>query len=263
MTGAATGSAAAARPPVRRVEQVMGFPVSLAVRGRHADDPAGRRAWAEVMACLREVDEVFSTYRPDSWISRLGRGEVDVADCPAEVAEVLALGERARKESGGAFDVRRPRADGTLELDPSGVVKGWALHRAARPLQELDDTDFCLSGGGDLLCRTGDPDGPPWRIGIEDPHDPRRVLATVPLHTAAMATSGTAHRGEHIVDARTGRVPVGVAQVTVIGPSLTWADVDATAAYALGAGAAGWLRTRSGRTGFVVLPDGSTVTTTA
>lgn len=261
MTGPAVGAAPGTHPAVRRVEQVMGFPLSLAVRGRHADDPAGRRAWAEVLAVLHEVDEVFSTYRPGSWISRLGRGEVEVAGCPAQVGEVLALAERARVESGGAFDVHRPGPDGTLVLDPSGVVKGWALERAARPLRDLDETDFCLSGGGDLLCRTTDPDGPPWRIGIEDPHDPRRLLATVPLRTAAMATSGTAHRGEHLVDARTGRVPGGVAQVTVIGPSLTWADIDATAAYALGAGAAGWLRTRPGRTGFVVLPDGTTITT--
>jgi len=259
--GPVAGPPPHAQPLVRRVEQVMGFPVSLAIRGRHADDPPGRRAWAEVMASLREVDEVFSTYRRDSWIARLDRGEVDLAGCPVEVGEVLALGERARTESGGAFDVRRTRGEGTLGLDPSGVVKGWALERAAGPLRDLEDTDFCLSGGGDLLCRTLDPDGPPWRIGIEDPHDPQRLLATVPLQTAAMATSGTAHRGQHIVDARTGQVPVVVAQVTVIGPSLTWADIDATAAYALGPDAAAWLQTRTGRAGFVVWQDGTTATT--
>jgi len=242
------------------VEQIMGFPLSLAVRGRHADDAAGREAWAQVLALLREVDKVFSTYRPDSWICQLDRGEVDLVDCPREVAEVIGLGERARVESGGAFAVHRPRADGTLGLDPSGVVKGWALERAAAALQALEDTDFCLSGGGDLLCRTTGADAVPWRIGIEDPRDTGRLLATVPLHTAAMATSGTAHRGQHIVDARTGQPPTTIAQVSVIGPSLTWADIDATAAYALGPDAATWLKTRTGRTGFVVWQDGSTTT---
>jgi thiamine biosynthesis lipoprotein len=62
------------------------------------------------------------------------------------------------------------------------------------------------------------------------------------------------------VDARTGRPPSGIASVTVIGDSLTWADLDATAAYVLGQGAAAWLATRPGRTGFVVWADGGTTT---
>jgi thiamine biosynthesis lipoprotein len=240
----------------------MGMPVSLALRGRHADDAVGAAAWAEAVAVLREVDQVFSTYRPDSVVSRLGRGEVDVADCPPQVAEVLGLGALAELESGGAFAVRRTGPDGVALLDPSGVVKGWAAERAAAPLRALPETDFCLSAGGDLLCRTLDPDGQPWRIGIEDPRDTARVLAVVPVSTGAVATSGTAHRGQHLVDARTGRPPSGIASVTVIGNSLTWADIDATAAYALGQGAAAWLATRPGRTAFVVWADGATTTVT-
>jgi thiamine biosynthesis lipoprotein len=241
----------------RRVEHLMGMPVSLAMRGRHAADAAGAAAWDEVVALLRDVDRVFSTYRPDSDVSRLGRGELDPADCPPEVAEVLGIGALAEQESGGAFAVRR---DGVL--DPSGVVKGWAVERAAAPLSGLADTDFCLSAGGDLLCRTADPDAAPWRIGIEDPRDPRRVLAVVPVTTGAVATSGTAHRGQHLVDARTGRPPEGIASVTVLAESLTWADVDATTAYVLGQGATAWLATRPGRTGFVVWADGTTSTVT-
>jgi thiamine biosynthesis lipoprotein len=244
----------------RRVEHVMGLPVSLAMRGRHAGDAAGSAAWAEAVAVLRDVDRVFSTYRPDSVVSRLGRGELEVADCPPEVAEVLGLGALAEQETGGAFAVRRAGPGGAEVLDPSGVVKGWAVERAAAPLHALAETDFCLSAGGDLLCRTLDPAGTPWRIGIEDPRDPRRVLAVVPVMTGAVATSGTAHRGQHLVDARTGRPPEGIRSVTVIAGSLTWADLDATAAYVQGQGAAAWLATRPGRTGFVVWADGSTTT---
>ncbi|HEX3261866.1 MAG TPA: FAD:protein FMN transferase [Pseudonocardia sp.] len=58
-------------------------------------------------------------------------------------------------------------------------------------------------------CRTADPAGRPWRIGIEDPWDPTTLAAVVPLRTGAVATSGSAHRGAHIVDARTGRAPGG------------------------------------------------------
>jgi thiamine biosynthesis lipoprotein len=248
------------RPPTRYVAHVMGMPISLAMRGCHAADDEGRAAWAESVAVLREVDRVFSTYRPDSVVCRLDRGEIGLAECPPEVAEVLALGEAAERESGGAFRVRRAGTDGMVVLDPSGVVKGWAVERAAEPLRALDGTDFCLSAGGDLVCRTLDPDAPPWRIGIEDPRDPRRVLAVVPVGTGAVATSGGAHRGAHIVDARTGMPPDGVASVTVVADSLTWADIDATAAYAQGTDAARWLATRPGRTGLVVWADGSTQT---
>ncbi len=242
----------------RAVGHVMGLPVSLALRGRHADDEAGRAAWAAVMAELSEVDRVFSTYRTDSVVSRLGRGELGLADAPPEVHEVLALGRRAEEESGGAFSVHLPVDPARpLErrLDPSGVVKGWAAERASRHLAALADTDFCLSAGGDVVGRAA-PSRAPWRIGIEDPHDPTRVVAVVPLRHGAVATSGTARRGAHLVDARTGLAPVGLSSVTVVGPSLTWADIDATAAYAQGSRAAAWLRTRPVHSAVVVTSDG-------
>ena len=242
--------------PTRYVEQVMGMPISLALRGRHTDDAEARGAWAEAVAALRDVDRVFSTYRPDSFVSRLARDEIGVEECPPEVAEVLALGELARLQSHGAFDVRR---DGVL--DPSGVVKGWAVERAAKPLRALPGTDFCLSAGGDMVCSVAGPDSPDWRIGIEDPHDPARVLAVFPVRDGAVATSGLAHRGGHVVDARTGAVPAGpdaAASVTVVHDDLVWADIDATAALALGPDAARWLGTRPRRTGLVVWADGRT-----
>ena len=135
----------------RRVEHVMGMPISLALRGRHAGDRYGEAAWVRALAVLHEADRVFSTYRPDSFVSRLGRGEVTVADCPPEVGEVLALGELARVQSGGAFDLRRRDVEGRQVLDPSGVVKGWAVHRAAHAFDVLADTDVCVSAGGDLV----------------------------------------------------------------------------------------------------------------
>jgi thiamine biosynthesis lipoprotein len=247
----------------RYVEHVMGMPISLAMRGRHADTDAGQDAWAAVMADLAAVDRMFSTYRADSVISRLDRGELDLEDCPAEVAEVLALGRQATEASEGAFATSLPaepgEAGGRRRLDPSGVVKGWAADRASSYLAGLEDTDFCLAAGGDIVCRAA-ADRDPWRIGIEDPHDPRRVIAVVPLRAGAVATSGGTHRGAHVVDARTGRPPTGVASVTVIGPSLTWADIDATAAYAQGAQAATWLRSRPIHSALVVTADGTALT---
>jgi FAD:protein FMN transferase len=252
-----TGAARDAVTAQRRVADVMGMPISLALRGPHTDDVLADAAWKDVLEVLDEVDRVFSTYRPDSAVSRLGRGELLLEDCPPQVREVLALGEQARLESDGAFDVRHPGPDGEIVLDPSGVVKGWAVDRASRALDALPDTDFCLSAGGDMVCRTKIPDAEPWRVGIEDPHDPQRLVAVVPVRNGAVATSGLTHRGAHIVDARSGGTPAQVASVTVVGPDLVWADIDATAAFALGAEAVQWLRTRRGRRGLVVWADGT------
>jgi FAD:protein FMN transferase len=235
----------------------MGMPISLAIRGRHADDERARSTWRKALEILRDVDRVFSTYRPDSVISRLSRGELRLEDCPAEVIDVLELGEHAQQQSGGAFNIRRCGPGGRVVLDPSGVVKGWAVDRAAQVLDELAMTDFCLSAGGDMVCRTKATAAPPWRIGIEDPRDPRRICAVVPVHNGAVATSGVAHRGAHIVDARTGSTPRELASVTVIGSDLVWADIDATAAFALGADGIAWLNGRHGRSGLVVRADGS------
>lgn len=240
----------------RFVEQVMGLPISLALRGRHAETPAAASAWAEVVSELRWVDRVFSTWRPDSAVCRVRRGELRISDCPPEVGEVVALGEQAEASSHGAFTVWLPDAEGVRRLEPSGVVKGWAVQRAARHLA-LARTDFCLSAGGDMVCSSP---GEPWRIGIEDPRSPQQLAAVVPLTTGGLATSGSAHRGAHVVDGRTGTPANGLVQVTVVAPTLVEADVAATTAFALGADAEPWLRGRiaTGQIAHALLiePDG-------
>ena len=246
--------------PWRDVAQVMGLPISVALRGRHAGDDVALAAWASVLADLHAADAMFSRYRDDSWVGRFNRGYADLASAPAAVREVLTLAEAAREDSEGAFDVWRPGVDGRSLLDTDAVVKGWAVQRAARHLIALEDTDVCLGGGGDLVCWTADVDGAPWRIGIEDPHAPGSLVARVPIRRGAIATSSAAHRGAHIVDARTGEPPQDVASVTVLAPDLVAADVDATSAFAQGSAALGWLRSRPARGGLVVWGDGRTET---
>jgi thiamine biosynthesis lipoprotein len=242
----------------RHVEHVMGMPISVALRGRHAGTAAGHAAWRAVVDELRDVDAVFSTYREDSIISRLGRGELTAAECPPEVREILALGSEAERVSGGAFSIFLPSKGSTRRLDPSGVVKGWAVERASRLLAELDDTDFCLSAGGDMTCHVANPDRAAWRIGIENPHQPKSLVAVVPVRSGAVATSGTVHRGAHLVDPRDGSRPTGVASVTVIATSLTWADIDATAAFVQAGNAVTWLESRPITSALVVWTDGGT-----
>jgi thiamine biosynthesis lipoprotein len=235
----------------REVAHMMGMPISLALRGRHAQTSAGRQAWREALATLTAADCTFSTYKQDSAISRLNRGEVDLYECPPEVVEVLEIAEQATTESDGAFDVWLSDRDGVLRLDPSGIVKGWAVERAVRAFDGLEETDVCLSAGGDMVCRTRAPGSQGWRIGIENPHDTAAILAVAPIRDGAVATSGTVHRGRHIVDPRTATTPDHFASLTVVGDNLTWVDIDATAAFVMGSAAVAWLESR-GRVGVAV-----------
>ncbi|MFI7427157.1 FAD:protein FMN transferase [Micromonospora sp. NPDC049836] len=234
------------------VAQVMGLPVSVHLRGPRvrADDVA--RRVARVFAELREADATFSTYRPDSVLGRLGGAAPDPATAPPPVREVVELCERARARTGGWFDARRlPLPGGGTGFDPSGLVKGWAVERAARHLTGLPGHDLCLNAGGDVLLRTA-PGRPAWRVGVEDPGRPDRLLDVVERAGGAVATSGTARRGAHITDPRAGRPADAVRSVTVVGPELLWADVYATAAVARGADALDWLATLDGYAALLV-----------
>ena len=218
-------------PPRRAwVEQVMGLPVSVLARGAAAGGAPADRAVASFLAELHHLDATFSPYRPDSEVSHLADGTLQPQDASAQVREVVARCERAREWTGGLFDATRP--DGVW--DPSGLVKGWAVERAARhlsgPARELSGIDWCVNAGGDVLVMA--PSGRPFVIGIQDPVDRAAVAATVASTGAAVATSGTAARGAHLYDPRTkATVQTRLLSVTVTGPSLETADVLATAAF--------------------------------
>lgn len=234
----------------------MGLPVSLLARGEAAASAAAAAAAEQVYAELRHVDAVFSTYKQDSQVSRLARGELSWEDCDPVVVAVAARCRAARDRTGGLFDAYRP--DGTW--DPSGLVKGWAAERATRHLAAVPGLDWCLNAGGDVavLC----PSGEPFAVGIQDPHDPARVAAVVRRSAGAVATSGTAARGAHLYDPRTGAVAVGRwASVTVVGASLETADVLATAAFVAGDGWCDVVAPGDGYEALALAPDGSAATT--
>lgn len=197
----------------------------------------GTRALQHAVAWLHAVDERFSPFLPDSEVTRLADGRLAESDVHPDVREVLALVDRAAVDSEGAFDARRWRADG--RFDPSGLVKGWAVERAAGQVAATKDA-FAIDAGGDIVVRTGPSRPEPWRIGIRHPDRPDRVAAILTVSDGAVATSAAYERGAHIRDPRDGRVPSDVRSMTVVGPDLTWADTFATAAYVMGRGGLSW-----------------------
>ena len=244
-------------PPERRtwVQMVMGLPISITVRGPDARGERADQVVQALYAGLRHADRVFSTYRPDSEISLLRAGALRRELASPQVREVLELCEQARALTGGHFDAELPQPGSRRLLDPSGLVKGWAVERAARGLDRLEGVDWLVNAGGDVLGRASH--GPAWQVAIEDPRDRARGLTVLPLRDGAIATSGTAARGRHILDPRTGGPATdALLSATVTGPSLTWADVLATAAFVEGPPALARIAELAGYQALLVLPNG-------
>jgi thiamine biosynthesis lipoprotein len=216
----------------------MGMPIAIDVRDPAVVPDAIERAFV----WLRWVDATFSTYKADSAISQLNRGDLTLADAPPVVGAILDRCDELRAETGGYFDIRAAvlaqwerLGDVALRLgpvDPSGMVKGWAVDRAARFLEAAGARTYCLNAGGDIRVRGCPAPAGRWRIGIQHPVRRDKVAAVVLATDLAIATSGTYERGAHIIDPHTGRPPEDVLSVTIVGADL--ATADATAAYAMG-----------------------------
>lgn len=233
------------RPGRVHAEPVMGTVVSIDVRTPLPPDRLDA-AIAAAVAVLHRADADFSTFRADSWVSRLRRGECGLADCPPHVQAIYRAAEACRVRTGGLFDPGW-RRDGTL--DPTGLVKGWAADAASWALTRAGATIHCVNAAGDLRVRGQAAPGVPWRLGIADPARPGHLVAVVESSDLAVATSGTSEQGEHVIDPRTGTPAHHLASVTIVGPDLTLADAFATAALAAGRrapellaelGSAGW-----------------------
>jgi thiamine biosynthesis lipoprotein len=228
-----------------RVEQIMGMPIVVDVRD--VDDGA---ALEPIFDWFRWVDDTFSTYKEQSEISRLARGELELADAHPDVRSVLERCDELRGETGGYFDAR---AAG--QLDPSGLVKGWSVDRAAALADEQGWRNYAINAGGDIRLRGGALPEPVWRVGIQDPRDRDQIVAVVTGSDLAVATSGAYERGVHVVDPHTGRPAEGLLSVTITGRDLATADAYATAAFAMGADGPLWTARLRGYEAMTVTAD--------
>ncbi|HEY6758536.1 MAG TPA: FAD:protein FMN transferase [Baekduia sp.] len=250
---------------IHDVEHVMGLPVTIAVPDRDAHGAAVAAAFA----LLREVDARFSLYRDDSELSALNRGTLALADADPSVRSVLARCEELRRITRGSFDAAAAHALWTggaavegIGLDPTGLVKGWAVQLAADGLTAAGVSDAFVGAAGDVCVRGEAGPGTPWEIGIQHPFERDQLAAVLKIRDAAVATSGTYARGAHIVDPHTGRAPEGLASVTVVGPDLGTADAFATAAFAMGDNGPRWLMSlEPDYAALVITADGELVST--
>lgn len=250
-----------APPPViygslDRVEHIMGMPIGIEIHDPEIDPQTLDAAFA----WFRWVDATFSTYKADSEISRLNRGELTLADAHPEVRAVLARCQELSEETEGYFDIRVPFLRGVI--DPSGLVKGWSVERAGQILAEAGAHNYAINAGGDIIVRGHPPGADIWRIGIKHPFEHDYVAAVVGATNGAVATSATYERGQHIFNPHTGGLPTDVLSVSITGPDLGTADAYATAVFAMGQDGPTWVATLTDYEAMIIL-DTRTVLTTA
>ena len=195
-------------------------------------------AWESVGVFLRDIEDRFSTFLPTSEISRINAGELHMLDASPDVVEVLDACTWLEHLSDGVFNARRTNGS----IDPAGFVKGWAAERAASLLVEAGLQNFYLRIGGDIQTHGVQATGEKWRVGIVDPHNATRIRSYVDIpENWAVATSGTAERGQHIWGKDAQPASTQFSSMTVIGPHLMWADAFATIGFALGNGGIEWV----------------------
>jgi len=226
---------------LRRQFPVWGTIVDVDCYSQFVSDADLNETMKQITDFCEAVDRDFSTYKEDSWVTRLRLGKVAIEDCPDDVIEVWDLCAQAKWLSDGAFDPWAVKGG----FDPSGLVKGWAADKCADMLVATGVPHVQVNAAGDLALRGGWFDSAseeikPWSIGVVNPTNTLEVVKVYEISDGAIATSGTYERGAHIHDPQTGMIAIGAASATVVGPLGWLCDAMATAVMVGGDDSAKW-----------------------
>lgn len=232
----------------------MGMPITVEV----IDETADQTLLDRIFAYFHHIDQTFSTYKPDSEISRINRGELSEPEWSEEMKTVFALAAQTKKETHGYFEIKTPAGP----YDPSGLVKGWAIQHAAQILSAAGYQNFFVEAGGDIQVRGHNAAGQPWAIGIKNPFRQTEIVKTIYLQTEGVATSGTYLRGQHVYNPLKPSEPlIEVVSLTVIGPNVYEADRFATAAFAMGQAGIAFIENWPGLEAYQIDPQGQALMT--
>ena len=227
---------------MKRTELIMGMPITVEII-----DNGNKQDLSDIFNYFKKVDAKYSTYKESSEISKINNGHPK-SKWSSEVKKVLDLCEQTKTDTNGYFDIEH-----NGKLDPSGLVKGWAIKNAADMLRKKKITNFYIEAGGDIQVGGHDFNNKPWTIGIRNPFNIDEIIKSVSVNTEGVATSGTYIRGQHIYNPHSPKAKLHqVKSLTVIGPNIYEADRFATAAFAMGIEGISFIKTIKGLEAYMV-----------
>lgn len=221
----------------------MDMPVVVEV----VDDKVRQEDIEKIFEYFKYIDDKFSTFKEDSEITRINRGEIKRESSSNDMQEVLRLCDETEAETDGYFTMHRGE-----KLDPLGLVKGWAIWKAAGQLKDMGYKKYYVDAGGDIQTA-----GRKWRVGIRNPFNRNENVRIVEVDGQGVATSGTYIRGQHVVNPKKLDEPITeIVSLSVIGPNIYEADRMATAAFAMGKLGIGFISKLKGFEGYMISKDG-------
>jgi FAD:protein FMN transferase len=227
---------------------LMGMPIIIEIVDTNANISYINR----VFEYFRYVDKKFSTYKKSSEISKINNKLIDLKSVSEDMKEILKLCELTKKETNGYFDILK-----NGKLDPSGLVKGWAIKNAAKILQQSGFENYYVNAGGDIQVHGKNKDGDHWKIGIQNPFNLKEIVKALKINEEGVATSGIYIRGQHIYNPFDPKSDLtDILSLTVIGPNIYEADRFATAAFAMGKNGIEFIDKLPGFEGYMIDKEG-------
>lgn len=229
------------------------MPITVEIADKHAK----KSSLKKVFDYFDYVDHKFSTYKDTSEITKINKGKLKESEYSSDMKKIFRMADETKDLTGGYFNITHKG-----KIDPSGVVKGWSIYKAAKILKKEGYKNFYINAGGDIQVSGENEDGGAWKVGIRNPFDLNQIVKVVYLNKEGLATSGTYERGQHIYDPISGRDEINdILSITVIGKNIYEADRFATAAFAMGREGISFIEKLSGFEGYMIDTKGLAIFT--
>jgi thiamine biosynthesis lipoprotein len=233
---------------MKQIRDIMGMPIQVEVLDSQVTEQDIEKVWEH----FRHVDEKFSTYKSTSEITHINEGKIKLEQYSQEMKEVMDLCKKTQRETQGFFNIEH-----NGKLDPSGIVKGWAIYNASQLLKQNGLHNFFIDAGGDIQVSGKNKEGKEWIVGIRNPFKPEENIKVLHLTDKGIATSGTSERGQHIYNPYSPKEKItDVVSLTVIGLNVYEADRFATAAFAMGKEGIHFIQSLPGFEGYMIDAQG-------
>lgn len=233
---------------MKETRLIMGMPITVNI----VDDAVTQKDIDTIFDFFSYVDDTFSTYKDTSEISQINKGILAEEKYSKDMKDIFALAEKTKKETHGFFNISH-----NGYIDPSGIVKGWAIQKASEMLLQRGFMHFFIDAGGDVQVFGKNEKKESWKIGIRNPFNRDENVKVLTVENEGVATSGTAIRGQHIYNPHdTTKQIIDIVSLTVVGKNIFEADRFATAAFAMAENGITFIESLNGVEGYMIDKNG-------